>query len=423
MSPLVEGVRDLLPGEVRNRRSVYQRIREIFALSGYQEVVTPTLESLDLYQGAETFFLKEEMFKIIDENGQILVLKPDVTMPIARMAATQFREIPKPWKFSYITTAYLGNRGQKAKMKEKTQAGIELMGVAGLVADAEVISLLVEVLKRVGIEDPLIDIGHAALVAQIFAKLPLTEEQKQQLRSLMDEKNLQGIWTKIQDWPLTSDQRKIIIALPKLFGEPEGVLLELKKLPLDEQAQEVVQEMAELYSLLQGFKSPQISFDPCMMTKLGYYTGIIFKAYIPGCGEVVASGGRYDGLTKQFGQDVPAVGFAMEIERLLSSLTKISQMCDQQQPRLVFKLSAKDDILFLQQLAQKLRKGGITVEIIDQLNITSYCQYHQIPYFCQISDVYLMLMRIEDNQRFYLTGELAELSDQLEKFLLGGRDD
>lgn len=424
MSSFVEGVRDLLPGEVRERKWIYQRLRETFALSGYQEVVTPTLESLELYEGTETLFLKEELFKVVDENGQILVLKPDVTMPITRLVATQYSQIPKPWKFSYITTAYSGNSGQSVKMKEKTQAGIELMGFSGLLADAEVISLLIEVLKQVGINNPLIDIGHAALVEKIFQGLQLSIKKKQKLRRLMDEKNVQEISSAIKNWSLTSAQQKIIITLPKLFGEPDSVLMGLKKLPLDEKALAVVRELTDLYQLLRGLNiCQQISFDPCMMTNLGYYTGTIFKAYIPGYGEMVASGGRYDGLAKKFGQDVTAVGFAVEIERLLSCLKKFRLVSCQREPRIVFEISAKEDFLFAQQLAEKMRCRGVVVEIINQLNLQAYCHFHQIPFFCRISNGNLRLRRFDDDQEFFFSGGLKALSQKLEVLIKGGQDD
>ncbi len=414
MSAFVEGVRDMLPVEVAERKWLYQRFREVFGQSGYREIVTPTLESLELYAGTETFFLKERMFKVVDETGQILVLKPDVTMPIARLAATQYVEIPKPWKLSYISTAYLANGGKSGQMKEKTQAGVEMMGLGGYLADVEVIGLLIKILQKVGITNPLIDIGWANLVEEIFTNLKLEAEAKRELRYLIEEKNIQQIQAQMVNWDLLSSEREIITRLPELFGDPEEVLKGLKELNLGCRARAVVREMEEIYQCLQQMGLDQyIVFDPVMVTNLGYYTGIIFKAYVPGYAEVIASGGRYDGLTQRFGHAEPAVGFAIEVERLLGCLCQFKIGHVKKADGILCVISEQNEFVSGYRLSQILDSRGVQVELYTGAEWEEYAKFHQINYIVHWSETGLQVRDMKLRKRVDFLGDLAELAQKV----------
>ena len=419
MSPFVEGVKDLLPEEIIARKEVYQKLRDIFKKDGYREVVTPALESLDLYSGIESIFPKEEMFKVVDDTGQILVLRPDLTMPIARMAVSRFLEVPGPWKFSYINTAYQTIGKNSALMKESTQAGVELMGREDLMADVEVISTLINSLRAVGITEPLIDLGYAGLAKEIFSSLDLDVEIKQELRRLIREKNVGEISLRVQELDLTEEERRLLTRLPIMFGRPEKVLTELKSLPLTEKALEEVAQLEEIYQNLKIIGlGDYIILDPAMVTKLSYYTGIIFKAYIEGYGKVIASGGRYDQLAKQFGKDIPAVGFAIKVENLMDSLYQfgLADLC--QVERLVLKVG-EDNFEKIYRLGQLLKEKGIIVDLYPGQNIDKYTDFHQISYIGEYQGNDLVLSdRNEEKRRF--SGELEIIADKLINFTMGG---
>ncbi len=421
MSPFVEGVRDLLPGEIQERKWIYQKLRKIFSKNGYQEVATPTLESLDLYAGMKEILAKEEMFKVVDERGKILVLRPDVTMPITRLAAASYTKIPKPWKFSYITTAYQFNRSLADHMKEKTQAGIELMGRDDLQADVEVIGILIRALQKIGIKNPQIDLGQAALVEEIFLNLNLDESTKYTLRQLMEEKNVEEIRIRLQDWNLTEDEQKLLLEFPTIFGEPEEVVYNLRKLPLTKKALDVVDRMEELFFYFKGIGLAEyITFDPMMITHLGYYTGFIFRAYVSGYGEVIASGGRYDRLASKFGLDIPAVGFAIEIERLMNCLQKFHFHKVVKKPAILLKVKNKDEFVRSYQLADYLKEKDLVVEICKDEEFDEYCEYHQIPYMGEWNEDRFILHN-QNGYKIKFDGDLKVISQKCLNYCLGGQ--
>lgn len=410
MSSFVEGVRDLLPTEFRRRKWVYRQLRQVFAGDGYQEVATPTLEAFDLYADTETLFDKERMFKVVDEHGRILVLRPDVTLPIARMVATRYSRTPGPWKFSYITNAYLANRGQSHILKEKTQAGIELLGRSDLLADVEVIGVLIRALQAVGIAKPQIDLGQAALVDEILAQLHLEPAAQLELRILMEEKNTEAIERRIYQWQLGLPEAAILRQFPLLFGLPEEVIAGLCQLPLQEKAQRVVQEMEMIYNHLVSIGYGEyITFDPAMVTHLGYYTGIIFRAYVKGYGEVVASGGRYDQLSQQFGQDTAAVGFAIEIDKLMTCLQRRSLHTSEGEIWVLLQMAGEEEFAPTYQIAEMLRERGALVELFTGQDVAEYGCFHQIPIIGRWEEGSFVITGLNDTA-FYFSGSLEEIA-------------
>jgi ATP phosphoribosyltransferase regulatory subunit len=334
MNAFVEGVRDILPAELRKRRAIYQTIREVFEANAYREVITPTLESLELYAGIEGLVDKSEMFKVVDDKGQILVLRPDLTMPIARLAASRFQDSPRPLKFSYLSSAFQSKNSQSLSLKEKTQAGVELIGSASLESDLEMILLLIKTMQKVGVEEPLVDIGHADLINEIFADLKIAEKEKMELRQLLAAKNRVGIKNYIKGIELTEDAAEVLLKLPSLFGEPKKVVKELEAMPLSAETKEALKTLEKLFNKLKEFGALKyITFDPMLISRHGYYTGLIFKGYAKGYSNLLASGGRYDNLTEKFGVEEPAVGFALEIENLLDYLNRTENFSEDQEKR------------------------------------------------------------------------------------------
>lgn len=385
MNAFVEGVRDILPAELKQRRAIYQTIRNIFEANAYREVITPTLESLELYAGIEGLVDKSEMFKVVDDQGQILVLRPDLTMPIARLAASRFQDSPRPLKFSYLSSAFQSRNSQSLSLKEKTQAGVELIGAASLESDLEMIILLLKTLQKVGVENPLIDIGHADLINEIFADLKIVEAQKVELRRLLAAKNKIGIKNYLNKIEVNSAAKKILLALPALFGSPFTIIDKLKEMPLSKATKTVLKTLASLFERLQEFDLLQyITFDPMLISRHGYYTGLIFKGYARGYSNLLASGGRYDNLTKNFGLEEPAVGFALEIENLLDYLNKTENFTIKKEARLLLSYQNKGDFYFAYQLSEQLRQAGFTAEIYNQAD-QAYLKFQQVSYQLKIT--------------------------------------
>ena len=378
MNAFVEGVRDILPAELRKRRAIYQTIREVFEANAYREVITPTLESLELYAGVEGLVDKSEMFKVVDDKGQILVLRPDLTMPIARLAASRFQDSPRPLKFSYLSSAFQSKNSQSLSLKEKTQAGVELIGSASLGSDMEMILLLIKTMQKVGVEEPLVDIGHADLINEIFADLKIAEKEKTELRKLLAAKNRVGIKNYIKNIELTEDAAEVLLRLPSLFGAPKKVVKELEKMPLSAETKEALETLDKLFNKLEEFDALKyITFDPMLISRHGYYTGLIFKGYATGYSNLLASGGRYDNLTEKFGVEEPAVGFALEIENLLDYLNRTENFSEDLEKRFLIYYEEDEDFRLSYELAEDLRNAGFVAEVYNGAD-KEYLNFQQV---------------------------------------------
>jgi len=378
MNAFVEGVRDILPAELRKRRAIYQTIREIFEANAYREVITPTLESLELYAGIEGLVDKSEMFKVVDDKGQILVLRPDLTMPIARLAASRFQDSPRPLKFSYLSSAFQSKNSQSLSLKEKTQAGVELIGSDSLESDLEMILLLIKTMQKAGVEEPLVDIGHADLINEIFADLKIAEKEKTELRQLLAAKNKVGIKNYIKDIELSNNAAEVLLRLPSLFGAPKKVVKELEAMPLSAETKEALKNLEKLFNKLEEFAALKyITFDPMLISRHGYYTGLIFKGYAKGYSNLLASGGRYDNLTEKFGVEEPAVGFALEIENLLDYLNRTENFSQDQEKRFLVSYQQDSDLKLAFELAEDLRNAGFVAEVYNGAG-REYLDFQQV---------------------------------------------
>jgi len=407
MNAFVEGVRDILPAELRRRREIYKRIRGVFQDADYREVITPTLESLELYSGIEGILDKSEMFKVVDENGQILVLRPDVTMPIARLAATRFQDTPRPLKFSYLTTAYQSKNSQSLSLKEKTQAGVELIGSNKLNSDIEMIVLLIKTMQKLHIERPLIDIGHADLINEVLYEMNLSDYQKENLLSLLAAKNKVEIKRYLKDFDLKQNSKKTLIKLSTLFGSPKEVIKELKKLPISKMARAEVLKLEKLFDKLKELDLINyITFDPMLISRHGYYTGIIFKGYAGKHNILLANGGRYDNLTEKFGAGEPAVGFALEIENILEYLSKVHYNFQAERVRIMINYNKEANFKNAHRLAEELRNNNYIVEIFEESKDAEYINFQGMDYKLDYSK-----SRIE--LKNYHTGKCINIDSEL----------
>ncbi|HMA60095.1 MAG TPA: ATP phosphoribosyltransferase regulatory subunit [Halanaerobiales bacterium] len=399
MNAFVEGVRDILPAELRRRRAIYKRIRKVFQNADYREVITPTLESLELYSGIEGVIDKSEMFKVVDENGQILVLRPDVTMPIARLAATRFQDTPRPLKFSYLTTAYQSKNSQSLSLKEKTQAGVELIGSDKLCSDIEMIALLIKTMKAIHIEKPLIDIGHADLINEIFCTMDLTEKQRDNLLSLLSAKNKVEIRRYLNEIEIAEESKEVLMKLPTLFGKPDDVIPELKQLPISEEAHQEVLKLEKLFNRLDELGLIEnITFDPMLISRHGYYTGVIFKGYAGSHNVLLANGGRYDNLTEKFGVGEPAVGFALEIENVLEYLNKTHYEFEAQSARVIINYHEEDNFSDAYHLAEELRDKDYIVEIFEEGKDQEYIDFQGLDFQIECIEDNLVISNIKNGK-------------------------
>lgn len=269
------GLSDFVPEETETFQRLLNIVKDVFAQQHYQTAKTPTLEYYDTLSVAMGDFLKERAIKFVDRSGHLMILRPDHTTPIARLAATRMADISRPLKLCYFDSIFRLSPDNYCDAVERFQVGAECIGIAGVQAELDIILLCVRALEAMGLSNLRIMLGHVS-----FTK-GLNKDQKFALKS----KNYAAFGN-----------------LPACGGA------------------ELFEEFPELQVLTKNLQSQvigsEVMVNKALVQGLYYYTGLLFEVYIKGCSEPIATGGRYDGLLNKFGKDEPAVGFGIDLTLL-----------------------------------------------------------------------------------------------------------
>ena len=312
----LDGVKMLHHDEMRNYDRIQGKIISVIMNHGCKIIETPSFEDYDVYQH---FFpqLRQQMVKTIDTDGRVLVLRPDVTLPIVETAAREFPRSNQLLKFGYVSTVFREYYGRSTYGKDFLQGGIEILGDSSPECDGEVIVTAAEILKAVGVENIRIDIGTAAYTQALFDGLPLSEEQKATLKGYMAERNLVACKSYIASLPISSDARKALEALPILFGPYAQTLSKARDYSINSGMLNALSRLERVYEyILYAGYADKVQLDFGFASRLGYYTDTVFKVYVDGALYDIIDGGRYDQLSSRFGVDRPACGFGMNINLL-----------------------------------------------------------------------------------------------------------
>jgi ATP phosphoribosyltransferase regulatory subunit len=362
-----EGVQDILFEECYLKRSLEAKIRKLFNSYGYLEVETPTLEFYDTFSTESDITPQETMFKFFDQQGRILVLRPDITIPIARIAATKFKGARYPLRFSYIQNAFKYNELGGGKQKEFTQAGVEIVGSSTPEADAEVIATAIHTVKAAGLKDFQIDIGQVDFFKGLMEQTGLSGQDIEQMRVLIDRKDFLGIEEIVKGYNIPGELKELIFNLPGLFGSAD-IIDRVEKITVNERSIHALENLRSVLRILEDYSlSDYVSIDLGMLQSLNYYTGIIFRGFTYGVGFPILSGGRYDDLIGQYGEKCPATGFSLGINMVMTALDR--QKVPAEKPcvdSLVSYTEKGRRNAF--RIADELRKQGLGVE----MDITGY---------------------------------------------------
>ena len=305
--PIPPGMRDVLPDEMRELRVLSARLRELFEGAGYGEVRTPALEYEDvLLQGDER--AASAPFRLFDEHGRVLVLRSDMTIPIARLVVTRYADAEPPLRFCYFQHAYrTPERGRTSA--EFLQGGIELIGAPGAAGEVEVLALTAESLSVLGLRRHRIGVGDGGLDRTLLAELEVAEEERAPLLELLSQRRFVELESHVERLGLSVSARELLIELPRIRGGAE--VLERGAGP----AAAAVEGLRALHAGLEEWGiADRVIFDLGLVRELGYYTGAVFEVYDPAVGFALGGGGRYDGLLARFGRDLPACGLALDLQ-------------------------------------------------------------------------------------------------------------
>jgi ATP phosphoribosyltransferase regulatory subunit len=308
--PIPPGTRDVLPDEMRELRAVLESLRQSFEGAGYGEVRTPTVEYEDvLRQGDE--HAAGAGWRLFDDHGRLLVLRSDMTIPIARLVATRFAGQDGALRLCYLGEAYRSVTRGSGQLTEFLQAGIELIGVPGVEGDAEIVALVLKALSAVGLRRHSVGVGDGALYGRLLEALQVPAEDAEELKACLMRRDLVGLEARVRSAGLPD----ALAEIPSLRGGPE--VLDRAEEAMGEIGATALLELRGLCEVLARLgHGERVIVDLGLVHELGYYTGAVFEVYDPAVGFALGGGGRYDQLIGRFGKPRPACGVALDVQRV-----------------------------------------------------------------------------------------------------------
>ncbi|MGZ0051845.1 ATP phosphoribosyltransferase regulatory subunit [Brevibacillus gelatini] len=311
------GMRDILPESLAKQRHLEWALRHCIERWGYEEISTPSLEYYDTV-GMASATLTDRMFRLLDKQGHTVVLRPDMTTPIARVVSSLYKDVPLPIRLFYQANVFRAQEKEAGRNAEFFQTGIELIGDGSVDADAEAIALAVFCLRAAGVETFRIAIGHVDFVDGLLEDVIDEEEVRQQFRQYLHERDFVGFRQLLETVAIDSEGKKRLDALLRLRGG-KSKIAEARELAGDGKAGRAVETIASLWEALEAYGvTDDLLLDFNLIINLNYYTGVVFEGYAADLGSPLLGGGRYDQLLAQFGRSAPATGFAIKMDRLLT---------------------------------------------------------------------------------------------------------
>ncbi|MCP6682192.1 ATP phosphoribosyltransferase regulatory subunit [Bacillus nakamurai] len=312
------GMRDTLPGLYEEKKNVRFALTDLIDKWGYQFMETPTLEFYETV-GVQSAIEEQQLFKLLDQDGKTLVLRPDMTGPIARVAASKLHKHDHPLRAGYVANVFRAQEREGGRPAEFEQVGAELIGDGSTSADAEVIALAAGALKNAGLQQFKIAIGHAGLADELFVEVLGNAERADVLRRFLYEKNYVGYREHVKSLPLSSIDKSRLLRLLELRGGKE-ICAKAEDI-IGTSGKSLIQELKDLWDILEDYGCTEnVRLDLNMVSHMSYYTGILFEVYAANVGFVIGSGGRYNKLLGHFGHPAPATGFGLRVDRLIEGL-------------------------------------------------------------------------------------------------------
>ncbi len=355
------GFRDIFPVEAQERKDIDEALRNEFISWGYGEVKTPIIEyTKNISAGAGTEW-KDKLISFFDVDGNIVSLRADMTVPIARLSGMRIKERQLPARFFYFANSFRQSEPQKGQKRVLNQAGLEFIGAKGLAADLEILNILINLLRNSGLKDFKIAIGHVGFFEGIAGWFGPDNEGYETVKKNLISKN----YVALKEFLAAIDPAKSEVFMDMIKPAKDFKNIEaLCRGIADKKVSASIDYLKQVCSVLDGLGfAENIIIDLSIMRDFGYYSGLIFEIYAPGITEMIGSGGRYDGLLKKFGLDVPATGFAMDVDILHKALEGLISDKSRNISKIILNVETTDYLKTLK-FAERLRKDGNIVELI-----------------------------------------------------------
>jgi ATP phosphoribosyltransferase regulatory subunit len=308
--PIPPGTRDVLPDEMGELRALMDGLRGWIERAAYGEVRTPTVEYEEVLRQGDARAAGAG-WRLFDEHGNLLVLRSDMTIPIARLVGTRFADRDGPLRLCYSGQAYRSVTRGSGQLTEFLQVGAELIGVPGVEGDAEIVSLALDGLSSCGLRRHTVGLGDGALYRSLLAAFELERDDADALMGSLMRRDLVGLEARVRAAGLPH----ALFEVPGLRGRRE--VLDRAEEAMGEVAATALIELRGLYEELgERDFADQVILDLGLVHELGYYTGAVFELYDPAVGFALGGGGRYDQLIGRFGKPRPACGVALDVQRV-----------------------------------------------------------------------------------------------------------
>lgn len=317
---LPEGIEEVLPAQAQQLEQLRRRLLDYFSCCGYQQVIPPFIEYLDALLAGTGQQLESQTFQITDTlSGKQMGIRADMTLQAARIDAHQIK-LDCPVRLCYLGTVLRSYSDDFAGSRAPLQVGAELYGHAGLESDFEILELMLEMLAITGIENVHIDLGHVGIYRSLAVRAGLTAAQEQQLFAALQRKAITDINDLLDQFELPADIRSCFTELADLNGGSEVLQRARQSLAIaGEAVVSAIDEMQQFSELLKSrLPDLPVHYDLAELRGYAYQTGLVFAAFIPGYGQEIARGGRYDDIGKIFGRARPATGFSADLKTLVS---------------------------------------------------------------------------------------------------------
>src|SRR5699024_1921892 len=322
----------------------------------------PTFEAYDLYANMNGTVNQHEMIKTIDNAGEVLVLRPDITIPITKLIANSNEQLHEDLRYFYIQNVFRQTEAQK-NYRENTQAGVEYFGNTSPEADAEIIALAIHLMRDMQLEHFTIELGHAAFFEQLIQDMELNKTDLLKLQSTIQAKNMTEIEEVLAKLSVSSDKKEIITSLHFLYGEPTQVIEKANISPISKTLKKSLQNIQDIYDVLHSYGVAQhIVIDLSLINHMDYYSDMIFQGFIEKIGKPILMGGRYNRLANQFNANIPAIGFAFDMDLLLEGIAHQSHV----------KKDTIDIILLFDKKAEKTALTNATKLRINDYRVITY---------------------------------------------------